>query len=47
MSERRLDGLALMLVHRDVEVDVEAVIDVFAHRYRTQMALVPRRMLMA
>lgn len=30
MSETRLNGLALMYIYRDIDVDVETVIDEFA-----------------
>ena len=39
MSNDRLNGLALMLVHRDVELNPEAVFEEFSCRY-------PRRLLL-
>ena len=38
MGNDRLNGLALMLIHRDVELNPDAVVEEFSHRY-------PRRLL--
>ena len=32
-SQLRLNGLALLLIHRDICVDVQAIIDEFSHRH--------------
>ncbi|XP_070188701.1 52 kDa repressor of the inhibitor of the protein kinase-like [Littorina saxatilis] len=45
MGETRLNGLALMRTHRHITVDIDDVVDRFANRYRTAMALQPRRLL--
>ena len=39
IGQERLNGLALMRIHRDKPVDVKQVIDNFALRYRTRMTL--------
>ena len=39
MGNDRLNGLALMLIHRDVELNPEAVIEELSRRY-------PRRLLL-
>ncbi len=36
MAEKRMNGLALLSVHRDLKIDVDAIIDAFA--------LLPRRL---
>jgi hypothetical protein len=36
MGEKRLNGLALLSVHRDLKVDIDAIIDNFA--------MLPRRL---
>lgn len=33
-SENRLNGLALLNVHRDIDIDIESLIDVFANKER-------------
>ena len=33
MGNDRLNGLALMLIHRDVELNPDAVVEEFARRY--------------
>ena len=47
MGETRLNGLALMRAHRHITVDIDDVVERFAGRYRTIMALQPRNMLNA
>ncbi len=40
MTEERLNGLTMMMVHRDIEVNVSKVIDTFAARCPRKMELV-------
>ena len=40
MTQSRLNGLALLNVHREVELDVDEVIDCFARKHRRRMQLV-------
>jgi hypothetical protein len=40
MAEDSLNGLALLHIHRSIELDVERVIDLFARRQTRRMALV-------
>jgi hypothetical protein len=46
VGEERLNGLALMRVHCDVDVNVPAVVNAFAKRYRTRMQLKTKQMLL-
>ena len=47
MTNQRLNGLALMKMHKEVEVDPEAVIDAFAKRFKSRMATqLPRDLLL-
>ena len=39
MKEDRLNGLALMMVHRTISVSVENIIDTFAARHPRRMRL--------
>ena len=39
MEQERLNGLALMLVHRDITIDLNAVINMFANLHPTRMKL--------
>ena len=39
MKEDRLDGLALMMVHRTISVSVKNIIDTFAARHPRRMRL--------
>ena len=45
IAEDRLNGLALMRIHYDRDVDVSAVVDRFAERFRTRMLLKTAKML--
>jgi hypothetical protein len=45
MGQNRLNGLALLRVHRDVPVSVSAAVDSFALKYRTMMKLLPQNLL--
>ena len=45
MGAPRLNGLALMKIHRDVPVDVQGAVDSYAIRYRTHMQLLPNNFL--
>lgn len=46
MGAERFNGLALMQIHKDsFPVDVGAVVETFAVRYRTHMALLPETLL--
>ena len=40
MGQERLNGLALMTIHRDIEVDIEAIIDRFARRHPRRMTMI-------
>lgn len=40
MGTVRMTGLALMLVHRDIDIDVEEVISMFARRHTRRMRMV-------
>ena len=44
MGQERLNGLALLKVHRDVAVDFQEAVDCFARRYNSQMVLLPRNL---
>ena len=37
MLENRLNGLALMYIHRDIDVNVEECIDAYARKYPRKM----------
>lgn len=39
MSEERLTGLALMHIHKDIDVDIEEIIDSFAQEHPRRMKL--------
>ena len=39
MREERLNGLALMRMHRDANINIAAVVDAFAIKFETKMAL--------
>ncbi|KAL8588058.1 hypothetical protein ACOMHN_012096 [Nucella lapillus] len=45
MGESRLNGLALMQIHRRIPVDIGAVVDAFSTKYRTHMPLLPQHLL--
>ncbi|KAL8583481.1 hypothetical protein ACOMHN_056291 [Nucella lapillus] len=45
MGESRLNGLTLMRIHRHIPVDIGAVVDAFATKYRTHMPLLPQHLL--
>lgn len=45
MGKERLNGLALMRIHRNVPVDITAAIDTFSVRFRTRMSLLPATLL--
>ena len=40
MSEHRLNGLALLHIHREIDLDVHEVIDRFAIRHPRRMKLI-------
>ena len=40
MGGDRLGGLSFMLVHRDIPINVDTIIDTFAAKYQTRMAMV-------
>lgn len=46
MSEQRLNGLALMRLHRQIAVNPEAIVDAFSARFKTRMATQPPRCLL-
>lgn len=40
MLEERLNGLAMLAVHKDVKLDYDAVLDEYARKYDTRMKLI-------
>ena len=42
MGEDRLNGLAMMYIHRDISCDSKGVVEQFARQHRRRMALVNR-----
>ncbi|WP_353817147.1 hypothetical protein, partial [Acinetobacter baumannii] len=44
MGQQRLNGLALLKVHRDVDIDFKEAVNCFARRYNSQMVLMPRNL---
>ena len=40
MGEDRLNGLAMMYIHRDISCDSKGVVEQFARQHRRRMALV-------
>ena len=40
MGNDKLNGLALMLVHRDVELNPDAVVEEFSRRYPCRLLLI-------
>jgi hypothetical protein len=46
MGEPRLNGLALMRIHRGIPVPPEAIVDAYSRRFKTRMAMqLPRQLL--
>ena len=45
MGEDRLNGLALMRLHRNLTIDIPAIVDAFALKYRTHMSFLPQKLL--
>ena len=39
MDKERLNGLALLYIHRDLDIDFEKVLDIFARKYRHRLQL--------
>ena len=39
MSEDRFNALVLLFVHKDIELDIDAVIDMYARRHSRRMIL--------
>ena len=39
MTEDRLNGLALMYIHRDIQVSIEECVETFSRKYPTKMKL--------
>ena len=39
MKNERLNGLALLCIHYDMNIDYEEVLDIFARRYRHRLQL--------
>ena len=44
MGQTRLNGLALMKIHRNISLNLEAAVDTFATLYNTQMVLLPKNL---
>ena len=40
MGESRMDGLALMMIHYSMDIDLNKVIDIFALKHPRRMELV-------
>ena len=40
MGQERLDGLAMLYYHHDVQITPEEVVDEFAHRHSRRMLLI-------
>ena len=40
MNQERLNGLALMYIYQDLQIDVEKVLDIFARKYRHRLQLI-------
>ena len=40
MSDDRLNGLALLSIHREIDIDYEKILDIFARNYRHRLQLV-------
>ena len=40
MSKNQMNGLATIYTHRNIEIDIEKVIDKFARKHKTQLELI-------
>lgn len=45
MGAGRLNGLALMRIHRDIPIDIKEAVDSYATKYRSYMQLLPKNFL--
>ncbi len=39
MKEERLNGLALLAIHREIDIDYEEILDIFARKYPHRLRL--------